>query len=174
MCLGRPGGPRFGYSSCFISYFIVTVNVIIDRVLISAVPNGRIIGGHNAGDGQFPYMVSLRSNANSHFCGGWIHNMRWIVTAAHCTVGRAIANTISVVGTNRLGEGGVQHATASIANHPNFNANTLANDISLVWTSVAMIRTPLVAPIPLGTGNTGSGIFAVVTGWGLTSVSVYR
>ena len=137
----------------------------------AAVPSGRIIGGHNAGDGQFPYMVSLRSAANAHFCGGWIHNTRWIVTAAHCTIGRAIANTISVVGSNRLSDGGVVHTTASIANHPNYNANNLNNDIALIWTSTQIVRTPLVQPIPLGTTSVGSGTFAVVTGWGLTRVS---
>lgn len=136
-----------------------------------ALPNGRIIGGHNAGAGQFPYMVSLRSANNAHFCGGWIHNTRWIVSAAHCTIGRAIANTVSVVGTNSLSTGGVTHTTASIANHPNYNANTLENDISLIWTSQVIVRTPMVAPIPLGTTNTGSGTFGVVSGWGLIAVS---
>lgn len=132
---------------------------------------GRIIGGHNAGDGQYPYMVSLRSAANAHFCGGWIHNTRWIVSAAHCTIGRAIANTVSVVGSIRLSEGGITHRTQSIANHPNYNANNLANDISLLWTADPIVRTPLVQPIPLGRANIGSGTFAVVSGWGLTAVS---
>lgn len=33
---------------------------------------GRIVGGSNAALGQFPYQVSLRTAANSHFCGGSI------------------------------------------------------------------------------------------------------
>lgn len=116
-------------------------------------------------------MVSLRSAANSHFCGGWIHNTRWIVTAAHCTIGRAIANTVTVVGSRNLGSGGVTHTTASIVNHPNYNANTLLNDVALIWTSEMIVRTPSVQPIPLSTADTGSGTFAVVTGWGLNAVS---
>lgn len=138
---------------------------------LAALPGGRIIGGNSASNGQFPYMVSLRSAANAHFCGGWIHNTRWIVTAAHCTVGRTLANTLSVVGTVNLSGGGITHPSASIANHPNFNANTLLNDIALVWTTQEIVRTPTVQSIPLSTVNTGSGTFAVITGWGLTAVS---
>lgn len=118
-------------------------------------------------------MVSLRSAANGHFCGGWIHNTRWIVTAAHCTVGRTLANTVSVVGSVNLGSGGVTIPSASIANHPNFNANTLLNDIALILTSTDIVRTPTVQSIPLSTVNIGSGTTAVITGWGLTAVSSY-
>lgn len=138
----------------------------------SALPNGRIVGGSSAGAGQFPYMVSLRNQQGAHFCGGFIYNTRWIVSAAHCTFGRMIVNVISHVGTNSISNGGIAYTTSSITNHPNFNANTLLNDISLVWTSTAIVRSASVAPIALGTANIGAGVYGVVTGWGLTGVSL--
>lgn len=115
-------------------------------------------------------MVSLRSQ-NAHFCGGWIHNSRWIVTAGHCVFGRFATNTFSVVGSVSLGGGGVTHNTQRIVAHPNFNANTLANDIGLVYTEDVIVFTATVQPIPLGTANTGSGTLAVISGWGITAVS---
>lgn len=116
-------------------------------------------------------MVSLRSAANSHFCGGWIHNTRWVVTAAHCTAGRTVSNTFSVVGTVSLSNGGITMNTQFIQSHPNFNANTLANDIALIYTETEIVRTANVVPIPMSTTSIGSGVQAVVTGWGLTAVS---
>lgn len=50
-----------------------------------ALPGGRIVGGHDAEPGQFPYQISLR-NRNSHTCGGSIIDEKWILTAAHCVV----------------------------------------------------------------------------------------
>lgn len=119
-------------------------------------------------------MVSLRSAANAHFCGGSIHNSRWILSSAHCTIGRTSANTLSVVGSVRLDDEGITHTTMLIMNHPNYNADTFNNDISLLWTETELIFSETVQPIPLGTTNIGSNVFAVISGWGFTSVSTKR
>ncbi|XP_062559149.1 chymotrypsin-2-like [Armigeres subalbatus] len=127
---------------------------------------GRIVGGQNAASGQFPYQVSLRSSANNHFCGASIINNRWVLSAAHCTVGRTLANTRVVVGTHLLLSGGLSHASARIVNHGSYNANTLANDVSLVQTASVITFNNLAQPIGLSATfiNTASG--ALASGWG--------
>lgn len=47
---------------------------------------GRIVGGSTAAAGQFPHMASLRTTGNTHFCGGFIINNRWIGSAAHVSI----------------------------------------------------------------------------------------
>lgn len=118
-------------------------------------------------------MASLRSSLNNyaHFCGGSIHNTRYVLTAAHCTHGRFAPNIRVVLGTNSLTTDGVQHEIEQIVQHPNFNFNNLANDIALLRTETYIIMTPNVAPIALGTASIGSGVSVVMSGWGFTAVS---
>lgn len=47
----------------------------------------RIVGGSTASSGQFPYIASLRRSTGAHFCGSSIISTRYVVSAAHCTVG---------------------------------------------------------------------------------------
>ncbi|KAJ2866663.1 Transmembrane protease serine 12 [Coemansia aciculifera] len=49
---------------------------------------GRVIGGNDAGQGQYPFAVFLmiREGDQTAFCGGSIISNRWILTAGHCVV----------------------------------------------------------------------------------------
>lgn len=45
-----------------------------------------IVGGSDASSGQFPYMASLRAY-NAHICDAAIVSSRYLLSAAHCTIG---------------------------------------------------------------------------------------
>lgn len=132
--------------------------------------DSRIVGGTDAVEGQVPYQVSLRSG-NVHFCGGSILNNRWILSAAHCTVGRLVANTQIVVGTIFLRSGGILHQTSAIIIHPEYNRTSISNDISVVQTTTTITFTTNVHQIGLGSSYVGGGVFALASGWGRIRVS---
>ncbi|KAK9686150.1 Trypsin [Popillia japonica] len=132
-------------------------------------PNGdwRVVGGSNAPAGAYPFMVSMRSSGNAHFCGGTILNTMNVLTAAHCVIGRTTGNTISVAGTNTLNAGGVSRGSARIILHANYNTQTLANDIAVVRLSQAFAMGGTISQTSLNTANTGA-VAAILIGWGRT------
>ncbi|CRK89382.1 CLUMA_CG003136, isoform A [Clunio marinus] len=149
-----------------VSFATPVANVYERKKLIK----GRIVGGTNAPLGRFPYQVSLRTTANIHFCGGSIINNRWVLTAAHCTVGLGATSIRVVVGTVLFNSGGVAHTSSRIISHPNFNDNTYANDVSVVQTGTTIGFNSNVGAAALGSAHVGGDVAAIVTGWGGTTV----
>ncbi|XP_055711464.1 chymotrypsin-2-like [Phlebotomus papatasi] len=149
--------------------FISAVQDLQNGAEITEDFESRIVGGSTASPGQFPYQAGLRTSANGHFCGGFVANNRWVVSAAHCTVGRTTGNTIVVLGAHSRTTGGTTFSLSRIVNHPDYNAATIAWDVSVVQTSNTIAFTNLIQPIPLGSNHIGGGLTAVVSGWGLTS-----
>lgn len=148
--------------------------LIVIAALAASVPverEGRIVGGTNAPLGRFPYMASMRTLGNRHYCGGVIVNNRWVLSAAHCTFGEANNAVRVVVGTVTLNSGGAAFTSSRVVNHPGYDEWSLINDISVVQTSTAMTFTVNIQPIALGSAVVGGGVNAIVTGWGTTSAS---
>jgi secreted trypsin-like serine protease len=44
---------------------------------------GKIVGGRECFEGEFPWMISFKSNIG-HFCGGFVVSERHVLSAAHC------------------------------------------------------------------------------------------
>jgi len=130
----------------------------------------RIVGGTEATRGEYPYIVQIRRG--SHYCGGFIANANFIVTAAHCSVASLNGYTV-VAGEHRLNqnEGSEQERTVSqIVRHPQYNSNTLANDIAVWRVNQPFTFNQYVAAANLAPEGFVPGSVLHVAGWGtLTS-----
>ncbi|XP_037037442.1 chymotrypsin-2-like [Bradysia coprophila] len=120
-----------------------------------------------------PYMASLRSHSNVHFCGGTIISTRHILTAAQCTIGRTATSVNVVVGTVLRTAAGVSYPSNSLIIHPRFDPKTLANDISLVHTAGLISLTDNVQIASINPSLTIDGVSARISGWGRTTESLF-
>merc|ERR1739838_1041609 len=138
---------------------------------------GRIVGGEEASDGEFPWQVSLRSIGAlgaTHFCGGSIINENWILTAAHCCAGQIPATMHVVAGGIKLNNFENEEENRNldaIIGHPDYSAATISNDACLLKMKEPFEWTEFIQPIalPAPMQDTAGGSMATVTGWGTTS-----
>ena len=117
---------------------------------------GRVIGGSDAKPGQFPWHVAIdqisESGALSRHCGGTIVNERFILTAAHCFVGKKLKNEqLRVqVGKHDM-KADEKHSRiykiAKIIIHDFYDPNTFDNDIALVMVSEQIEYGKFVQPV---------------------------
>lgn len=157
--------------------FKVLFGLSVCAVLASAIEqsDNYIINGRNGNRGQFPWLISLRTVENQHFCGGFIISERWVGTAATCTQGnfRNPKNILVVNGAHTMTDG-QRHRVSRVVIHPRYNKRTRAYDFALLQTADQI---PLLQPpyrsraifFPRGPANPGK--VTLFAGWGYTEVS---
>ncbi|XP_063313449.1 mast cell protease 1A-like [Pelobates fuscus] len=108
-----------------------------------------IVGGHEAKPHSRPYMASLQ-NKNVHFCGGFLINRNWVLTAAHCL--KPLTSMRVILGAHKLSvlDKYVQVFSVSKAvPHPQYINRTYNNDILLLKLNRSAVMTSAVSPIKL-------------------------
>ncbi|KAJ8020435.1 Transmembrane protease serine 5 [Holothuria leucospilota] len=129
----------------------------------------RIIGGDDAQVGQYPWMASL--TGSTHFCGAFIINENWLISAAHCDVD---VGTSVIAGDVSLMSATVNRQTRMVAQviaHPSFSAIP-THDIMLLRLNNALTFTDYVTPVCLTEEADEPDLFGsdlcYVAGWGIT------
>uniref|UniRef100_A0A1B0DHD7 Uncharacterized protein n=1 Tax=Phlebotomus papatasi TaxID=29031 RepID=A0A1B0DHD7_PHLPP len=150
----------------------------------SLIPEGRIINGGTAQEGQFPYQALLTIRYGllgllTNVCGGSIIGDGWILTAGHCyqqpSLGSQVSYEVTVGSLSASGTGGEKDTVLppNAFLHPNykFENNIPINDVAVVKTRVFQYSSNI-QPIPLvGSGLTLEGSQFTVSGFGYTSNS---
>jgi trypsin len=142
-----------------------------------------IVRGQPADIANFPHMLALLDLGRGGFiCGASIISSvdggttNWAITAAHCVDRNAPASQIQFrAGSTNRNTGGTVFQTTRYINHPQYNRNSLANDVSVAQVSANFagthIRAAALTPICNTAGtNACCRVCApqsvLVTGWG--------
>ncbi|XP_030648298.1 transmembrane protease serine 2 [Chanos chanos] len=165
-------GPVYEYladSESCTAYGAVTLKCIACGTMVSS-PRTRIVGGNEvAGNGAWPWQVSLHARSR-HVCGGSIITNRWILTAAHCVEDISRPEEWTVYAgylyqyemTPSRG-----YSVERIISHQ-YNPNTDDNDIALMKLTRSLQFSDSVRPVCLP--NAGLHFVApqtcYITGWG--------
>lgn len=144
--------------------------------------HGKIIGGHNAKKGAYPWQVMLWERHLKAFCGGVILNERWVATAAHCFLSYKNLRWEDVI--IKLGKYARDEVEpdefqtvigdpSSVIVHPSYSKTTFDNDIALIRLRDHISFNNYILPICLENEKLDDDIFSysglrmgTVTGWG--------
>ncbi|XP_046736395.1 trypsin-1-like isoform X1 [Diprion similis] len=132
----------------------------------------RIINGETVEPGEIPYQVSLQLPIiRFHFCGGSVISETFVITAAHCVLGRLPDGVIVVAGTNDITEGqGIIRNVQRINTHEGYDPrDAYRNDIALLKLAEPLLKVPNLVgyiQLPSSCQTLTTGDVAVVSGWG--------
>uniref|UniRef100_A0A672V8P6 Peptidase S1 domain-containing protein n=1 Tax=Strigops habroptila TaxID=2489341 RepID=A0A672V8P6_STRHB len=171
-CTGRCRGCAGRYRGCSGAAGVGrAVEGCGQRPLTGGTSGSRIIGGHDAPVGAWPWLVSLQVHRGggrfSHVCGGVLVNKNSVLTAGHCVTGRKYVFMSTPLFINS------EEDVVVITVHPEFKRDTFENDIALFELNSAVRYSIYVQPICLPSAHlyphTTNGTQCFITGWGRTT-----
>ncbi|XP_077287909.1 serine protease persephone-like isoform X2 [Arctopsyche grandis] len=143
------------------------------------VPVGTyILGGEEAGEGEFPHMVALGYNKDTgleYNCGGTLISNIYVLTAAHCVQNiERIPPTVAKIGTSYLlnDDDSTNYAIVSSIPHPSYNRSMKYHDLALLRLNRPVEFTTTAHPACLNTEPESSINTLIITGWGTIDTKV--
>jgi len=154
-------------------YRLLTGSLFASLLISSSVfadKQTTIVGGEDAKENHYPFMVSLQQKSNNfHFCGGSLLNETTVITAAHCTVNANPGSLQVALGKHSLStEEDTQQIidVKSIVVHPDFSYYTLVNDVSIIHLAEPAVLNKYVQPINLPEKDASPEGYTKIIGWG--------
>ncbi|XP_047442292.1 granzyme B(G,H)-like [Mugil cephalus] len=134
------------------------------------VHSGEIIGGHQAVKHSRPYMVLLVTHQPNHptgYCGGFLLNKKFVMTAAHC---QAESYDVLLGLHDFSNPQGIQNVSVGKRfPHPEYDDKVLTNDIMLLKLSSKVKFNRKVKRILLTDKDDATPKSCIVCGWGQTA-----
>lgn len=136
--------------------------------LNSELVDPRIVGGTATTVEKYPWQVALLYGVVAEpqrvlRCGGSVIAPNWILTAAHCVADGTQEDAVSQATFYRVQ--GLRAKILKVIAHPQFNSDTLENDVALLKVDTAL---PDGSVVPIAAANIDipdqSSVY--VTGWG--------
>lgn len=141
-----------------------------------------IVGGTNAGVGEFPWQAALMVDGRFN-CGGSLILPRWVLTAAHCVTEAYSNGTWDSLAPSKItiilgdhvrsvNEGTeVSRSVAQVSVYPYYNSRLVTNDLALVKLTTPVALNARIQTIPIATLAEQNSIAApgravTVSGWG--------
>merc|ERR1712002_854995 len=132
----------------------------------------KIVGGDEAVEHQFPWIVALFID-HAWFCGGALISEKWVLTAAHCVDGanyfEVMAGAHNVRATSEPHR--IEISSYNGFTHEKWDRHTLKNDIALIELPEAVQFNDYIKPscLPEAGDAVVNGDLLSVTGWGKPS-----
>merc|ERR1711942_412980 len=132
----------------------------------------RIVGAFEAEPNQWPWQVALFVD-NAWFCGGALISENYVLTAAHCVDGASYFDIMAVAHNVRAASepNRVEITSYNGWTHPQWDTNTLANDLALIELPSPIDFNDYIAPscLPMAGDTADEAELVTVTGWGKPS-----
>lgn len=117
-----------------VSPLITSSALLLSATSLASAITPNIVGGQPADTSQWQFYTQiLNSNGSTAFCGGSYIGDGYVLTAAHCVKNKATRFLhVKVAGFVLGGNDGDRIQVAEKFVHPQYNSNTLNNDIALL------------------------------------------
>ncbi|XP_062969375.1 enteropeptidase [Cynocephalus volans] len=141
--------------------------------LVTQEVSPKIVGGTNAKEGAWPWLVALYYNGQL-ICGASLVSSDWLVSAAHCVYGRnlELSKWTAILGlyktSNLTSPQIVTRLIDQIVINPHYNRRRKDNDIAMMHLELKVNYTDYIQPICLPEENQvfPPGKSCSIAGWG--------
>merc|ERR1712042_275677 len=137
-------------------------------------PRGKIVGGFEAEEHEWPWIVALFID-DMWFCGGALISDEFVLTAAHCAEDASRFDILA--GAHNVREDSepdrVEITSYNGWTHPQWDSNTLSNDIALIELPSPLSFNDYIKPscMPMAGDTADPNELVTCTGWGKPSDS---
>jgi len=119
---------NFGFARTLLTQYFSTAP---NAGKVNKAINGQIVGGSAATLGQFPWQVVILIDSSS-LCGGSLILNDWVLTAAHCALGRTNFKVhYGIIDWTTAPSTQIKDTQVKYV-HESYNTNNLNNDIALL------------------------------------------